>query len=126
MDLSKIVSISGKPGLYEVIAETDKRIIVESLENRKKKIPVSSNFQVSLLEKITIYTADGTDLYLQDILDNIDNKEGELPVPTGKESSAELRDYFRTVAPKHDENRVYSSDLKKIIKWYHLIKSYIK
>lgn len=126
MDLSKIVAISGKPGLYEVIAETDKRIIVESLENRKKKIPVSSNFQVSLLEKITIYTTDGSDLYLGDIFGNMDEKQEENPAPTGKESSSVLRDYFRLVAPNHDESRVYASDVKKIIKWYHLIKSFSK
>ena len=119
MDLNKIVSITGKQGLYKVIAETPKKIIVQSLEDPRKKIPVGSNFQVALLDKITIYTLDGNDLFLKDILEKIKNSELELP--SANCAPAELRAYFKQIAPNHDEGRVYASDLKKIIKWYQLL-----
>ena len=120
MDLTKIVSITGKPGLYKVIAETPKKIIVQSLEDPRKKIPVGSNFQVALLDKITIYTLDGNDLYLKDIFEKIESSE--LEVPSANDAPAELRTYFKEIAPNHDESRVYASDLKKIVKWYNLLK----
>jgi hypothetical protein len=120
MDLTKIVSITGKPGLYKVIAETPKKIIVQSLEDPRKKIPVGSNFQVALLDKITIYTLDGNDLYLKDIFEKIESSE--LEVPSANDTPAELRTYFKEIAPNHDESRVYASDLKKIVKWYNLLK----
>ncbi|MFY0671874.1 MAG: DUF5606 domain-containing protein [Bacteroidia bacterium] len=120
MDLKKIVSITGKPGLYKVIAETPKKIIVQSLEDSRKKIPVGSNFQVALLDKITIYTLDGNDLFLKDIFEKIENTELELP--SANDAPANLRSYFKEIAPNHDEGRVYASDLKKIIKWYTLLK----
>ena len=122
MDLQKIVSITGKPGLYRVVAETPKRIIVESLEDKTKKIPVGSNFQVALLDKITIFTTNNDDLYLKDIFKGMDDDESETP--TSSNSPAELREYFKIIAPNHDESRVYASDLKKIIKWYHLLKKF--
>lgn len=120
MDLTKIVSITGKPGLYKVIAETPKKIIVQSLEDPRKKIPVGSNFQVALLDKITIYTLDGNDLFLKDIFEKIETSE--LEVPSANDAPAELRTYFKEIAPNHDESRVYASDLKKIVKWYNLLK----
>lgn len=121
MDLQKIVSITGKPGLYKVVAETPKRIIVESLEDSRKKIPVGSNFQVALLDKITIFTMDNKDLYLKDVFNKME--ETELEIPTPSNSPSELREYFKAIAPNHDESKVYASDLKKIIKWYYLLKS---
>ncbi|MBI1185431.1 hypothetical protein GC194_14260 [bacterium] len=120
MNLEKIVSITGKPGLYRIIAETPKRIIVENLEDSKKKLPVSTNFQIALLDKITIFTTDNSDLFLKELFDAMEANT-ELQIPDGNTSPAELRNYFRAIAPKHDENRVYASDLKKIVKWYHLL-----
>lgn len=122
MKLDKIVSITGKSGLYRIIAETPKRIIVESIDEAKKKLPVSSNFQVALLDKITIFTLDNSDLLLGEIFDKMDSYEGD--VPPKSENAANLRTFFREIAPNHDENKVYSSDLKKIIRWYHLLKDH--
>jgi hypothetical protein len=81
---------------------------------------VGSNFQVALLDKITIYTLDGNDLYLKDIFEKIESSE--LEVPSANDTPAELRTYFKEIAPNHDESRVYASDLKKIVKWYNLLK----
>lgn len=123
MNLDKVVSISGKPGLYKIIAETTNRVIVSSLDNPKKKLPISANFQVALLEKITIYTTDNSDLNLPTVFEEMNKKaqEENLEVPTGKEAPHVLQDYFKQVAPKHDPERVYISDIKKIVKWYHLL-----
>ena len=123
MNLEKIVSITGKAGLYQIIAETPKRIIVEALDGSKKKIPVSSNFKIALLDKITIFTKDGSDLFLKEIFESMLANEETTPVPETSASPADQRTYFKTVAPLHDESKVYSSDLKKIIRWFHLLKS---
>lgn len=122
MNLEKIVSITGKAGLYQIIAETPKRIIVEALDGSKKKIPVSSNFQIALLDKITIFTVDGSDLFLKEIFEDMLKNEESNPVPEHTAPPAEQRTYFKEVAPKHDEKKVYTSDLKKIIRWYHILK----
>ena len=122
MNLDKIVSITGKSGLYEIIAETPKRVIVKSLDDPRKKIPVSSNFQIALLDKITIFTTDGNDLFLKEIFETMLKNVEEHPVPDSNDSAAVQRDYFKTVAPTNDENKVYASDIKKLIKWFHQLK----
>lgn len=123
MELDKVVSISGKPGLYKIIAETHNKIIVQSLEDAKKKLPVGSNLQVAMLDKITIFTVDESDLGVQEVLESIDKYAEEHEIPNPKTGNPdEIRDFFTAVALKHDPRRVHLSDIKKIIKWYHLLK----
>ena len=122
MNLDKIVAITGKPGLYKIIAETPKRIIVASLEEPSKKLPVSSNFQLAMLDKITIYTVDGSDLALPEVMEAIHKGGENLEIPEPKSPGDTLRAFFLEVAPKHDPDRVYLSDIQKIIKWYQLLK----
>lgn len=119
MNLTDIVSITGRPGLYKVFAQTPKRIIVESLDEQKKKLPVAANFQVAMLDKITIFTQDGSDLGLAEIFASMHKSEADKPALKG--TPAELRAYFKEVAPTHDEERVYTSDIKKILKWYQIL-----
>lgn len=119
MKIDKIVSITGKPGLYRVLAETPKQIIVESLEDRRKRFPVSSNFQISLLDKITIFTSDNSDLFLGQVFDLME--KSELPLPSVQDSPAGIREYFKATAPNHNEAKVFMSDLKKILKWFTIL-----
>mgnify|MGYP006429738439 CR=1 FL=1 len=121
MKLTELVSITGKPGLYRVINRNANGIVVESLEDRKRKFPVRSNLQVALLDKITIFSKGVEELFLGDILDRMFEKYGaEIPV-SAKSSGRELREFMEEVAPEYDNERVYASDIKKMLKWYHLL-----
>lgn len=121
MKLTELVSITGKPGLYRVLNRHANGIVVESLEDRKRKFPVRSNLQVALLDKITIFSTGTEELFLGQILDRMYERYGtELPV-SAKSSGRELRAFMQEIAPEYDEERVYVSDLKKMIKWYRLL-----
>jgi hypothetical protein len=121
MILTDLASISGKPGLYRVIARHKNGVVVESLEERKRKFPVRSNLQVAMLDKVTIFSKGTDDLFLGTIFDTIYQRYGRsLPV-TPKSTARELREFMEEVAPEHDENRVYVSDVKKLVKWYNIL-----
>ena len=120
MNLRGLVSVSGKPGLYKVIGKNKNGFILESLDGLKTKLVVSiSASKLATLEDITIF-GENTDLKLIDILERI--KTSDSTPPDSKSDGKILRAYFREVAPDHDEEKVYASDMKKILTWYSLIK----
>lgn len=119
MDISGIISIAGMSGLYKVIAQTKNGLIVESLVD-KKRIPAYATHKVSALEDVSIYsTAD--DVPLKDVFQMIYDKESGKASIDHKSADAELRNYFKSVFPLYDQERVYSSDIKKVISWYNLL-----
>lgn len=118
MALEQIISVSGKPGLYKILSQTNYGLVAESLEDGKK-IPVYSNYRISALVEISMYTY-GEDVPLAEILWSIYEKEGKKEVST-KMSDAEVRAWFETVLPDYDKERVYTSDIKKLVKWYNLL-----
>ncbi|MHC8949673.1 DUF5606 family protein [Sphingobacterium hungaricum] len=119
MNLRALVSVTGKPGLFKLIGQNKGGFIIETLDSAKLKSIVNlSTTKMATLEDITIY-GDEEEIKLIDILENIKAK-GEAP--DVKASGNDLREFFREVAPGHDESRVYSSDIKKIISWYAIIK----
>lgn len=119
MNLRALVSVTGKPGLFKLIGQNKGGFIIETLDSAKLKSIVNlSTTKMATLEDITIY-GDEEEIKLIDILENIKDK-GETP--DVKASGNDLREFFREVAPGHDESRVYSSDIKKIITWYGIIK----
>ncbi len=119
MDLSGIISISGRPGLYKVIAQGKNSIIVESLVDNKR-FPAYSSDRISALEDISIYTIDD-DKPLKDIFADIYEKQEGKEGPSHKSDIAELTDYFSEILPDYDEDRVYASDIKKLFQWYNLL-----
>lgn len=119
MNLKGIISISGKPGLYKVVAQGKNNIIVESLED-KKRFPAYSTDRISALEDISIYTYD-EDVLLKDILTKIFEKEKGATCIGHKEDKAKLEAYLVSVLPNYDKERVYISDVKKIFQWYNLL-----
>jgi hypothetical protein len=123
MNLKEIAAISGKSGLYKIAAETRTGIIVHSLDEPGRKIPISSNHQVAILEDVSIYAEDTDEISLKKIILNIFKKDGKEISVTPKDSSAKLREFFAEVAPGYDEERVYTSDIKKVIKWYQALVS---
>lgn len=121
MDLKDIVAVTGKPGLYEIKAQSKGGIIVESLIDGKK-IPVSVTQNLSALNEIAIYTYE-EEVPLRIIFKAIGEKEGGKEAISPKESGKVLTSYFREVLPNFDEERVYTSNIKKVLQWYNLLAS---
>lgn len=117
--LKGILSISGQSGLFKMVAESKNNIIIESLETLKR-MPVHSTSKVSALEDIAIYTENG-DVPLKDIFKAISEKENGGPALSPKSSANELKAYFEKVVPEYDKNRVYISDIKKVLLWYNVL-----
>ena len=119
MDLSGIISISGMSGLYKVIAQTKNGLIVESLID-KKRLQAFSTHKVSALQDVSIYsTAD--DVPLKDVFQKIYDKEKGGKCIDIKAADPELRKYFKDAFAEYDEERVYTSDIKKVLNWYNLL-----
>lgn len=119
MNIDKVISISGKPGLYTLVTQSSNGFIAENLENnRKTSVPASVN--VSLLNNIAIYT-ETEEVPLVDVFQKIYEKENGGVAINHKSSEAELRSYMEEVLPDYDENRVYKSDLKKLFQWYNIL-----
>jgi hypothetical protein len=122
MELSEIASISGKGGLYKVIAPTKSGVILESLDETKSRLVASASNRISLLHEISIYThtKDGTTPLLA-VLKKINKDFGnDLGIDVNSDA-VELKAFMKSVLPEYDEDRVYVSDLKKLVKWYGVI-----
>lgn len=120
MDLSKVVAISGKPGLFLVTTNGGGKLIVESLLDGKR-IPAFANDKISSLEEISIFTT-GEDKPLKEVFVSIHEKIGDkLDFDPKKASPVELREKFLLVLPDYDEDAVYQSDMKKVFQWYQLL-----
>lgn len=117
--LKGILSISGQSGLYKLVAESKNNIIVESLDTQKR-IPVYSTAKVSALEDIAIYT-ETSDVPLKDIFKSISDKEEGGTALSPKSSENELKAYFEEIVPEYDKDRVYVSDIKKVLLWYNTL-----
>jgi hypothetical protein len=119
MEFDKILSISGKPGLYQLKTQTRSGVLAQSLVDGKK-IQVNLRNNISILSEISIFTYSGEES-LFDVLKGIyKNSEGEKSIDH-KSSKKELEKYFRDILPEYDEDRVYQSDIKKIIQWYNIL-----
>lgn len=119
MDLSKILSISGKPGLYQVVSQLKNAVLVESLID-KKRIPAFAHEKISSLKEISVFTT-GDDKPLRDVLKVIFEKLEGKPALDPKTDEKALKGFFAEVVPDYDADRVYVSDMKKIIGWYNLL-----
>ena len=122
MNLEGIINVAGKPGLYKVVSQGNNTVIAESLADGKKT-PLFSHNQSNMLEEIGIYTYDDTKP-LSEIFDAIAKKENEGQALNHKSSTNQLTDYFREILANYDEERVYISDIKKVIQWYNAMQKY--
>ena len=121
MNLERILAISGQPGLYSLKVQTRTGFLAESLVDGKK-VTVGLRNNVSLLSEISIYTYN-EEKPLSEVMRNIAKKENNGPAISHKEDPAKLQAYFREVLPDYDEDRVYPSDIKKVLNWYNLLQS---
>lgn len=120
MTLDKILSIGGKPGLYKLVTQTRGGFVAESLLD-KKRITVSMRSNVSVLSEIAIYTLD-EELPLREVFRKVQEKEeGGNTSIDHKDDKLKLEEYFFEILPNYDEDRVYASDIKKVIQWYNIL-----
>ncbi len=120
MDLSEILTISGKSGLYKIISKTQSSLIAESLEDGKR-FPVFASNRSSTLEDITIFTKD-EDIPLKEVLWKIhEYEEGKKSGIDYKADEESLKNYFEKIVPDFDKEKVYPSDIKKVIRWYNIL-----
>lgn len=120
MSLDKILSIGGRPGLFKLVTQTRSGFVAESLVDGKR-ITASLRNNVSVLSEIAVYTLD-EELPLRAVFQKIKEKENGGKTAVGhKEEKIKLEEYFFEVLPDYDEDRVYASDIKKIIQWYNLL-----
>lgn len=119
MSIEKIIAISGKPGLFELVTQTRTGFVAKSLET-EKKLAVNLRHDVSILSEIAIYTY-SDEIPLPDIFEKIYDKEEGGKAISHKSSKNELIAYFQEILPEYDEERVYQRDIKKILQWYNLL-----
>ena len=120
MNLTKVLAISGKPGLYHLETQTRSGFLATSLADGKR-ISVGIRNNVSLLSEIAIYTLE-KEVPLTEVFTNMKNfEEGKEARISPKSDGATLEEYFSQVLPNYDSARVYASDIKKIIQWYNLL-----
>ena len=120
MALEKILSIGGKPGLYKLLTQTRTGFVGESLIDGKR-ITVGMRNNVSVLSEIAIYTLE-EEVPLRTVFQKIKEKEaGKKTTISHKAEKIQLEEYFFEVLPNYDEDRVYASDIKKIVQWYNLL-----
>ncbi len=120
MDLKKIVAISGYPEIFKVVKEARKGLIVESLQTGKR-MQAFLSYKMSSLEDIAIFTDEG-DMPLKEVFRRIWEKEngGNAPDPKNM-SQDEVKKYFEQILPEYDRERVYISDMKKVLRWYNML-----
>lgn len=115
-----ILSISGKPGLYKLVSRGKNTLIVENLQT-KKRMPVYAHDKVISLADISIYT-EGEDMPLGDVLEKVKAATDGQPVDVKSfATDADLREYFATILPEFDRDRVYTTDIRKLFAWYNIM-----
>ena len=125
MELKDLASISGKGGLFKILKPGKGGMVLEALDESKAKVVVGSNAKMSMLDEISIYTLtkEGTTPLVQVIRKIKNDFEGDPGVDSNSDAS-ELRAFMKSVLPEYDAERVYVSDIKKLLKWYDLIRQF--
>ena len=125
MELKELASVAGKGGLFRILKPGKTTVLLESLDEAKTKLVASTSDRLSLLEEISIYTTTkkGT-AQLSDVLLKIKKDFNTDLGVDGTSDTAELKSFMKAILPEYDESRVYTSDIKKLVKWYGLIQKY--
>jgi hypothetical protein len=119
MSLDKVISVGGKPGLFKILTQTRAGVLAESLIDGKK-MNISARENVSLLSEVAIYTLT-KELPLGSVFQKIFDHLSGAPALSHKSSKDDLEAFFFEVLPEYDEDRVYASDIKKVVQWYNLL-----
>ena len=120
MDIKDFIAISGQPGLYKLISQGKSILIAENMETGQR-LPVHTSSHVSSMEEIAVFTKT-EDKPLKEVFFEIHQKEGGQTVLDPKKSTNDqIKDYFASVLPDYDRDKVYVSDMKKIFTWYNIL-----
>lgn len=122
MKFEEIISISGMPGLYKSVSQRGDGLVVTSLTDGKTGFVSSRVHTVTILESISVYKNGDETTPLKDVFNAMFENETKLPLPKPEAKPDELRTYFKKISPDHDEERVHTSDIKKIIRWYSVLR----
>ncbi|MDE0979743.1 MAG: DUF5606 domain-containing protein [Flavobacteriales bacterium] len=120
MVIQEIIAIAGKPGLYRIIITNRANLVVESMLD-KKRVSIPGTSRISSLADITMYTT-GEDALLMDILNLMSEKAGKSEVPAAKSDPEGVRKFIDGIVPNLDHERVYNSDLKKLVQWFSTLR----
>ena len=117
-----VLAIAGKPGLYTLVKQGRGMLIVESIDETRKRIPAAARDRVTSLNDVSMYTT-GEDVPLMSVFDAIKTKYNAAPVDIDvkKATAEELSDFMGEVLPDYDRDRVYLTDIKKLIQWYNIL-----
>ncbi|RYG28116.1 MAG: hypothetical protein EOO01_40280 [Chitinophagaceae bacterium] len=125
INLQDIASISGLPGLYRIVRPTRNGVIVESLDEARNRSVAQARQRLSLLQEISIYTTDEAETVpLSEVMNTVQEKYGDTLPVNAKSSGAELASFMESVVPNYDTDRVYTSDMKKLVQWYGIVKQH--
>jgi len=119
MDLSKILSIAGKNGLFKVVSQGKNTVIVESIVDQKR-FPAFGHEKISSLEEISVFTT-GEDISLKEVFKSFHTKLEGKPAPDPKSDNQALKNFFGEMVPEYDKERVYASDIRKMVLWYNIL-----
>ncbi|HSJ67343.1 MAG TPA: DUF5606 domain-containing protein [Anditalea sp.] len=125
MEFKEIATVAGKPGLYKILKPSRSGVILESMDDKKGKLVVGASHRVSILSEISIYTMNEEGATsLEDVMKTIEKEfEGDLGLSTNADPD-EFKAFLKHVLPDYDESRVYSSDIKKLVSWYNILRKY--
>ena len=125
MELKEIASIAGKGGLFRIVKPTRTGVIVESLDGKGGRMVATANHRISVLKEISIYTTDAEgSTPLENVLHTIHQEFGDDPGVDNSSSPEELKAFLQHILPNFDRDRVYVSDIKKLVSWYRILLEY--
>jgi hypothetical protein len=124
MEFKDIISLSGMPGLFQLVSTKSDGLIVKSLDEGKSQFVSSRLHGVSALDSISVFLKNEETAELKTVLQQMQQKESEVPLPDAKSDDKKLKEYFSKVLPDYDEEKVHTSDMKKMVKWYGILKSH--
>jgi hypothetical protein len=124
MEFKDIISISGMPGLFSLVATKSNGIVVKSLEDDKTQFVSSRIHGISSLDNISVYLEQEETTELKKVLRDMQQKESEAALPDPKADSKALQSYFKTIVPNYDSEKVHVSDMKKMVRWYNILKQH--
>lgn len=121
--LKTVLAISGKPGLYRLVSRGNKMLIVETIDETKKRLPAHSADKVVSLADISIYTDDDNEVSLASVFESIKEKyDGKaVELSAKKADQSDIISFFEKVLPNYDTDRVRVSDMRKVLAWYNIL-----
>ena len=124
MKLSEVLAITGLPGLYKVVTERKGGLIVENLADGKRRFAPQRKHQFAPLESMAMYTNDGEAEPLAKLFDRMNQQAEDNPAPAPNAAKDVLFEYVEDVLPNYDKDQVHTSDIKRLLKWYHFMKDH--